>query len=150
MSRDPLATALRVRSLAVDAARIALADALAAEHALAGALDEVTVSLRRETALAADIATDDARVEAFAAWLRVATALQARSQERLATAEALTAQVRAAFVVARTGAAAVEALISASATKRRTETERQAQITLQEFASRRQPCQYSTDPAEGT
>jgi hypothetical protein len=44
----------------------------------------------------------------------------------------------------------VEALISASATKRRTETERQAQITLQEFASRRQPCQYSTDPAEGT
>ena len=70
MTHDPLESLLRLRRLAVDEARRGLADCLRVESLAAHAVAAIESAIDHETDVATDLASGDAVVEAFAAWLR--------------------------------------------------------------------------------
>nr|WP_321984954.1 flagellar FliJ family protein [uncultured Lichenicoccus sp.] len=90
MSRDPLATLLRIREAALDEAKQHVANALAREQVAALRLADEEAALTRETAAAISPSGGDARVDAFARWLPIG---------RQAIAKALTVQQTATFAV---------------------------------------------------
>jgi hypothetical protein len=95
MKRDPLEALLRLRRMAVDTARHDLADCLRAESEAQSRVAAITASIEHEAAVAADLTTGDAEVEAFAAWLRRIRPVQRAAEAVLQEAAAETAQARA-------------------------------------------------------
>jgi hypothetical protein len=138
MARDPLTALLRVRRLALDEARRSLADCLAAEATAARSMTEAEAEIVRERATAASLDADDAAVEAFAAWLRVA---RGRSEQAAAAHERVTAETtraRAIVAVARGSFEAVQAALDRKAADEREERQRREQLSLDEAVQSRQ------------
>lgn len=132
MARDPLSTLLRVRRVALDEARRALADCLDAEAAAAEALTRAEAEILRERAAAASLDADDAAVEAFAGWLRLARgrAEQARLAHERVTAE--TARARAIVALARGSFEAAQTALDQKADDEREAWQRREQLSLDE------------------
>lgn len=137
MTRDPLETLLRLRRLAVDQARRGLADCLRIESEAAHAVAEIEAAIEHETEVAANLASDDAEVEAFAAWLRRIRPKQHAAHAAEAEAELATAQGRAFLAAARAGVRAAEEMLEEHAAAIREEAEHKAQRDIDEAAQRR-------------
>lgn len=137
MARDPLQTLLRLRRLAVDEARRALAECIQREQDTERALADAAAAIARETAAATALSAGDAEVEAFAAWLPQGRAAERRAEDALAAASLTSAEARSALSLARAAVRATEALLAqqedaAAATRQRAE-----QRVLDEAAQRR-------------
>jgi hypothetical protein len=137
MARDPLSALLRVRRVALDEARRALADCLGAEAIAAEALTEAEAEIVRERATAASLKADDAAVESFASWLRAARsrAEQARIVHERVTAE--TARARAIVAVARGSFEAAQTALDQKAKDEREAQQRREQLSLDEAVQSR-------------
>jgi hypothetical protein len=101
MKRDPLESLVRLRRLAADEARRGLADCLRDEEAAAHAVAAIEADIERETEAAANLATSDAEVEAFAAWLRRIRPIQYAAHVAVDRTEAETVRARAVLAAAR-------------------------------------------------
>jgi hypothetical protein len=139
MSRDPLDAVLRIRRMAVDAARRHLADSLTIEEAARKRVAAAEARIESEAAVAADLATGDSAVEAFAAWLPVGRAIVGAAQAEHEKALTDVNMARAAVTVARASAAAAADLQSRRAADRAALAERRAQNAMDEVASRARP-----------
>ena len=74
---DALQTVMRIRKLAVDEAKRALAESLNVEDQARRVADAAEAQIGIEGQIAADLETGDGAVEAFAAWLPTATRTRA-------------------------------------------------------------------------
>lgn len=136
MSGDPLQALLKLREQQVEAARLDYAACLQAETAAEHAAHEADAAIANEAASAADIAADDAAVEAFAAWLPEGRRRARAAQAKRDTTELETARARAALAVSRAGMKAVEKLIDTRAAEREADLARRAQAELDEIGAR--------------
>ena len=137
MTRDPLESLLRLRRLAVDEARRGLADCLRVESLADHAVAAIESAIDHETDVATDLASGDAVVEAFAAWLRRIRPKQHAVHAAEAQAEASTAQGRALLAAARAAVRAAEEMLEKHAAAKLAEEEHQAQREIDEAAQRR-------------
>ena len=135
--RNPLASLLRLRRTAVDAARQDLAACLSAEETAERAVAELKAAIARETEAACSLATDDADVEAFAAWLRQVRPRQAEAHAAHDRARDETARSRAALAAARAAERAAEVMLDKRTAEQRAEAEKRAQREIDEGAQRR-------------
>jgi hypothetical protein len=132
MTRDPLSSLLRVRRLALDEARQSLADCLAAEARAMHALAEAEAEIARERRTAASLDADDAAVEVFAGWLRVARGRSAQAEAAHERVTAETTRARAIVAVARGSFEAAQAAIERKAEEERLSRQRREQLSLDE------------------
>ena len=128
-----LGNLLKLRRASVEEATTTLAAALAAEEAAAAAEIAMTSSIRAELSAASAAGTDDATVEALAAWLPLARKCQTKAREQRCAAEATTVRVRAALAAARAAEATISSFIDAREAAERASQERRIQ---QEFIER--------------
>ena len=136
MSRDPLDALVRLRRLAVDQARKALADCLRTEEAAEASVARIAAAIDRETDAAASLSTTDAEVEAYAAWLRRIRPEQHAAHEAQDQAEAETLRMRAVVASARAAVQAAEDMVERHEAARRAEELRLAQRDIDEVAAR--------------
>ncbi len=134
MTRDPLEALIRLRRLAADEARRSLADCLRDEDQAVRAIAALDAAIERETEAATSLATGDAEVEAFAAWLRRMRPRQHAAYMAESHAEAATAQARIMLAAARAAVQAAEEMLEEHEAHRRAESERQEQHALDEVA----------------
>jgi len=127
---------LKMRRMAVDEARQAVADCLAREDAAEKALAEAQAALARET-LAAQASASDGEVEAFAAWLPYGRRAVQNAQAAKDAAAAETALGRAALTLARSAAEAVETVIEERREALKARRERGEQSVLDEAGQRK-------------
>jgi colicin import membrane protein len=132
MKRDPLDALLRLRHIAADKARHDLADCLRTESEAFAKLAAIAASVEHEAEVAADLATGDAEVEAFAAWLRRIRPAQRAAEAALEKAAAETAEARAVLAMARVAVRAAEEMQSHHADAARAQAERDAQREIDE------------------
>lgn len=138
MARDPLTVLLRVRRLALDEARRSLGGCLEAEATAMRSVIEAASEIMRESATAASLDADDAAVEAFAAWLRVA---RLRSEQAAAAHERVTTETtraRAIVALARGSFEAAQAALEQKAEHEREARQRREQLSLDEAVQSRQ------------
>lgn len=100
MPRD-LSSLLRVRRLALDEARRALAASLGAEAVAEATARDAERAIEAESDAAHVLTADDSTVEAFAAWLPQARRRADLAREAVATAQAETSRARAGLTLAR-------------------------------------------------
>ncbi len=136
MANDPLDILLRLRRLAIDQARQALADCLGAETHAAKRCEEIATAISCEMAAASAVTADDRAVEDFAAWLRQTLPVQAGAEAALLTAETQTKEARLVLAAARAGVRAVEHMVERKDAERRLQAGRAEQVVLDEAASR--------------
>lgn len=110
MSRDPLATLIRVRRLACDDAQRQLVSAIAAEARAQELAHTVERAIARETQAASDCGSSDAMVEAFGAWLPGARRQLQDARRALLSTQAEAVRARAELTASRTALESVEAL----------------------------------------
>jgi flagellar biosynthesis chaperone FliJ len=134
---DPLNTLLRLRRLAVDEARQALADCLRTEAERAAEMRALDDAVDRETVAACDLAADDNAVEVFAVWLKRTRAERAAAAEALLRAEARTQEARAVLSVGERAKRAVVELQATREIERLAEDLKRDQIRIDEVAARR-------------
>jgi hypothetical protein len=139
MARDPLVTLARLRCLAVDEARRALAARLEDEATADRAAAYLQDLIVRETEAASHLSGGDAVVEAFGRWLAGARRQMAAARAAQERARVEVVRARAAMGAARAGAAAVEEQIARDATERAARDERRDQQTLDDMSRRRTP-----------
>jgi len=136
MTRDTLATVIRLRLSVVNEASLFLVECIRAEAAATEAVKESGAAIARQRGAAEELTADDADVEAFAGWLkrgRVALK-QARAIHERTTAE--TARARAALSAARAALEAAETLHAAQEEETRAGRERKEQLNLDEAGTR--------------
>lgn len=129
---DPLHTVARLRNLAVDEAKRALADCVTAEATAAAVLRRLDSAIAAETDAASDPAGGDQAVADFAAWLRRISADQTAAAAVLAAAETRSTEARAVLAASRAGARALDALLARRDTERRLAADRREQAALDE------------------
>jgi|GEM_PF-1941729 len=132
---DPLPVVHRLRRLAADEARRALADCLTAEAEAADALRTLDAEIAAETDAASDPDQDDRPVEDFAVWLRRISVDRAAAAAALSVAETRSAEARAVLAASRTAERALEILMEQQAAERRAAAERRDQAALDEIAT---------------
>jgi len=137
MRPDPLDALARLRHFAVDEARRALAECLHAEVAADQAAVTLATRIERETEAAIDLATSDADVEAFAAWLRRIRPEQEAVHLAQDAAEMATTQSRAVVAAACAAADAVDEMVQHRDAERRAAAEHMAQRAIDEVAGQR-------------
>lgn len=131
---DALPVVARLRHLAVDESRRALAECVTTETAAAEALRLVDTAIAAETEAAGDPAGDDQSVEDFAAWLRRIGVERRAAAAALELAEMRSIEARTALIACRTAARAMDEMLSRRDTDRRVAAERKAQILLEDAA----------------
>jgi flagellar export protein FliJ len=136
MADDPLDVLLRLRTLAVDQTRQALAACIHAETEAASRCNMIDATIAREIAAATSLGSDDRAVEDFAAWLRRMLPEQALANDALAQAETHTKEARLVLAAGRKGVRAVETLQEKQAVERSARRARQEQLALDEAARR--------------
>ncbi len=136
MRDEPLLTLRRLRRLALDEARLTLAECVTEETRAAAAIRTIEDDIRRETDCASNVDADDAMVEAFAVWLRHVRAEQRGAEAALRDAEARTHEARAVLTIARGAVEAVETELTRRDDARRKETQRVEQRSLDEIGAR--------------
>jgi hypothetical protein len=124
MRRRALQVVLRLRHLAVDEAKRALAEHLAAETSAEAAEQAAQSAIRREAEVASALEAGDGAVEAFAAWLP-------RGQAALDQARRRREEVDLAVTRTR---AAVERLLATQDAAQAAEGARREQAALDETA----------------
>ena len=134
MNHDPLEALLRLRQLAVDEARRGLAECLRIESDAAATVAAIEATIERETEAATDLASTDAQVEAFAAWLRRIRPKQQAAHAAEAEAEVATAGARVVLGAARGAVRVVEELLAQHAAAAEAKAEHQAQKDIDEVA----------------
>lgn len=127
MARDPLATVARLRRLAQDDARQALAQALAHEAQAADRANSVQRDIASQAAAASSMDTGDAAVEAFAAWLPGARQQAAAARDVCERAGAEVGRLRAVLSATRAALEGVETLIAERSANDAQGRERQAE-----------------------
>jgi flagellar export protein FliJ len=137
MKRRALQTVLRLRHLAVDEAKRALAEKLAAETDADAMEHMAQTAIRREADAASALDAGDGAVEAFAAWLPHGRAALEQARRRRNEAEMAVTQARAALKVARADEAAVERLLATQDAARAAEAARRDQAAQDEAARNR-------------
>lgn len=110
MSRDPIATLIRVRRAACDDAQRSLVSALAAEARAEQVAQQIERGIGREIQAASDPDSSDAVVEAFGAWLQGARRRLEDARSALLSTQAQTTRARAELSASRTALESVEAL----------------------------------------
>lgn len=135
---DPLPIAARLRHLAVDEARRALAECVTAEAGAVEALRLVDAAIVAETEAAGDPAGDDQSVEDFANWLRRIRIERHAAVAALETAELRSNEARTTLIACRTAARAMDELLRNRDDEQKAEAERKAQVGLEEAARWRQ------------
>ena len=135
MPRDPLDILVRLRRLAVDQARKALADCLRTEAAAEASVARIAAAIERETDAAESLSATDADVEAFAAWLRRIRPEQHAAQEAQEQAETETLRMRAVVASARAAVQAAEDLVERHQAARRADELRSVQHEIDEVAT---------------
>jgi hypothetical protein len=130
-----LQAALRLRRLTTAVAQRNLADAIATEAEAAKAWASAANAVVREVAAASALSAGDAAVECLAMWLPGGRAAQRVAGEALERATAGITQARAIRAVARSGEAAVEAVIERRIAAREAVAMRREQATIDEVAS---------------
>ncbi len=136
MPNDPLDVLLRLRRLAIDQARGALAECLRAETLASERCQEIGREIAGEMALASAVTADDRAVEAFANWLRQTLPIQAAAEAALLTAETQTREARLVLAASRAGVRAVETMVERKETELRLQAGRAEQLLLDEAAAR--------------
>jgi hypothetical protein len=131
---DPLPVVARLRNLAVDEARRALAECITAEARAAEAVRLLGAAIVAETDAAGDPSGDDQSVEDFAAWLRRIGVERRAAATALESAEMRSIEARTALIACRTAARAMDEMLLRRDADRRTATERKAQTLLEEAA----------------
>ena len=132
---DALATVMRIRKLAVDEAKRALAEALTLENTARQEAAAAEAQIGLEAEIAADLNTGDGAVEAFAAWLPVGRARAARARAAEEEAAVDVARARAGLSAARAAAEAADNLKERRDAEAAVEANRRSQATLDEIAS---------------
>jgi flagellar export protein FliJ len=133
---DPIPVVARLRNLAVEEAKRALADCLSAEASAAEALRALEDAIGAETDAAADLSGDDRSVEDFSTWLRHANADRVAAQATLTAAETRSAESRAVLAASRSAAKAMESLLAQREAERQAATARREQVALDEAGQR--------------
>ena len=123
MAKRSLETVLAVRRASVNDARTAIASAILNEAAAAADETQIATTIQAELDAASAPEADDAAVEAIGSWLSQARLRQATAEDRRRTAEAMTAQARAALAAALTAQEAVRSMIAAENTRMRADNE---------------------------
>ncbi len=136
MRDEPLLTLRRLRRLALDEARLTLADCVAEETRAAAAIRAIDEDIRRETECASSLEPDDAMVEAFAVWLRRVRAEQQGAEVALRDAEGRTHEARAVLTIARSAVEAVETELTRRDEAKLKESQRIEQRSLDEIGAR--------------
>jgi tRNA U55 pseudouridine synthase TruB len=139
MARDPLLTLARLRRLAVDEVRRALAARLEDEAEADRAVASLEELIARETETASHLSGDDAVVEAFGRWLVGARRQVAAARTTQERARVEVVRARAALAAARAGAAAVDEQIARDAAERAAQQARRDQQVLDDMSRRRKP-----------
>lgn len=136
MRDEPLLTLRRLRRLALDEARLTLADCVTEETRAAAAVRTIGDDIRRETECASSVEADDTMVEAFAAWLRRIRVEQQAAEMALREAEGRTHEARAVLTIARGAVEAVEKELVRRNEVRLKEAQRLEQRSLDEIGAR--------------
>jgi putative NADH-flavin reductase len=139
MARDPLLTLARLRRLAVDEARRALAARLEDEADADRAAAHLQESIARETEAASHLSGGDAVVEAFGRWLAGARRQLAAARAVQERARVDVVRARASLGAARAGAAAVDEQIARDAAERTAQETQRDQQALDDMSRRRMP-----------
>jgi flagellar export protein FliJ len=129
-----LAVVARLRHLAVDEAKRALADCLTAEAVAADAARQLDTLIAAETDAASDPSGDDRSVESFSVWLRRVGADRTAAANLLASAETRSAEARAVLAASRSAARAMDELLEGRGAERRLAADRREQAALDEAA----------------
>ena len=133
---DPMQTLLRLRRLAVDEARLALAESIREEIAAEAAIAAARLALTRETAAAGALPPQDRGRDAFVAWWRLSQDHRLALDLRQNASAARTGQARAALAGNRSAAEAVRELLLQNDARRAADRARREQLTLDEAARR--------------
>ncbi|HEY3847496.1 MAG TPA: hypothetical protein VGL95_10315 [Acetobacteraceae bacterium] len=135
MARDPLQVLLRLRGIALDAARRALADRLREEAAAAARSAGIAATIARETAVQASQPVERRAVESYAAWLERTHAAQRDAQAATCACAAATAEARTSLNEARAGTRALEAAVARAQDASREAVARLEQQAIDEAAA---------------
>ena len=136
MARDPLPTVLKVRRMALDAAKRDLAASLRLEDAAEQEERAARSSIDEQAEAATRITADDGLVEAFAAWLPRGRARLLQAGQAAERARAETARLRAALSATHAAVRVVEQLIETQDAERAVVAGRKEQAELDEVARR--------------
>ena len=131
---DALQTVMRIRKLAVDEAKRALAEALSAEDAARTEAEAAEAQIGIEGEIAADLNSDDGAVEAFARWLPTGRAIAARTRAAHEQTLLEVARARAGLSAARAAAEAAERLKQRREAEAAVEAGRRSQAAMDEIA----------------
>ena len=110
MTRDPLATLIKVRKLACDETQRKLVEALGFEDKAEQASHRLELAIAQETEAASDVHGTDAMVEAFATWLPEVRRQLAAARQVLLDRQAETVRRRAELTACKTALETVETL----------------------------------------
>jgi len=132
MNKRTLHRLLEVRSASVDEAKLALAEALAAELSTTASSVEIDAAIQSEFAKAAADSADDTLIDALANWLPHARARQAEARDRARVAESATARARAALAAALAAKHLVDGIVQEQAFHEQEVIEREILKTLAE------------------
>jgi hypothetical protein len=137
MARDSIRILRAVRRRSVEQARYALAACLTAEAQAAAAVQAVADAARRDRAAHPAVEYSHQFLEMFVRRLRVSDAKRLAAEAALTTAQARSAEARAAVVAARMAAEVVEALSVERAVADELEANRREQHALDDMARSR-------------
>ena len=132
---DALQTVMRIRKLAVDEAKRALAESLNVEDQARRVADAAEAQIGIEGQIAADLETGDGAVEAFAAWLPTGRAIATRTRAAHEYSLLEVARARAGLTATRAAAEAAESLQERREAERALEAARRYQAVMDEIAS---------------
>ncbi len=132
MHDKSLHSLLRVRQQGRDDAQMRLARGIKVEAEAAAKVDAVERTIATEQEVASQVDSDDAAVEAFAAWLPTAKAQAEAALEAQAKAEAEVALARAVLTASRQAVETVETLIMHRDRERKTRRDREDSRALDE------------------
>lgn len=134
---DPLPVVSRLRRLAVDEAKRAMADCLRAETLASQALSTLDAAIAAETDAASEPSGDDRNVEDFALWLRRIARDRAAAAAALHGAETRSAEARAVLAASRAAARAMEEMLAGREVLRQAAAEHREQAALDETGAQR-------------
>jgi hypothetical protein len=137
MARDPLVALSRLRGIALDAARRALAARLGEQDAAAMRSADLAATRTRELAAQAGHPENALLSDYYAAWLKHSQAARQAAQAALGTAAQASAAARVTVNEERTALRALEAAMAQAREQRRQEADRQEQRALDEAAGSR-------------
>jgi hypothetical protein len=135
MARDPLPVLLRLRTIALDAARRALADCLRDENTAAERAAGIAATIARETEVQASQPIERRTGESYVAWLRAARVAHHEAEVAMRACAAATAQARVSLNEARTGSRALEAALARKQDAARSVAAQLEQRTVDEAAA---------------